>query len=244
MTWETFLWNTLSVILTLAIFSFLYKDNPFYKFAEQLFVGVATGYFTIILIYTSLIPTLINPLFYEGKWWYAIPGILGILMWFRFSKKLSWISRYPIAFYIGIATGVAIPLEMQNRVNRQLADTLMSPDFAAGTMTGISDIIIIIGVLTGLFYFFFSVAHRGAFGFVAKMGIYILMIGFGASFGYTVMGRISLIIQRVQFIRDWMDMGKSGGGGMVTVMWVLILIVLLLIIMEIIRHMRKTVEAA
>ena len=100
MTWETFLWNTLAVLLTLAIFSFLYKDNPFYRFAEQLFVGVAAGYFTMILIYTGLIPTLINPLFYEGKWWYAIPGILGIMMWFRFSKKLSWISRIPgIAYH-------------------------------------------------------------------------------------------------------------------------------------------------
>ena len=38
----------MSVFLTLCIFSFLYKDNPFYKAAEHIFVGVSAGYiFTI-----------------------------------------------------------------------------------------------------------------------------------------------------------------------------------------------------
>ena len=32
-----------SALLTLMIFSFLYKDNPFYKFAEPLFVGVSAA---------------------------------------------------------------------------------------------------------------------------------------------------------------------------------------------------------
>ena len=34
----------IAVFLTLAIFSFLYKDNAFYKIAEHLFVGVSAGY--------------------------------------------------------------------------------------------------------------------------------------------------------------------------------------------------------
>jgi len=173
-----------------------------------------------------------------GKFWYFIPFALGLMMWFRFSKKKSWISRYPIAFYLGIATGAAIPLEMQNRVNRQLCDTLKAPDFSAGFFSGISDIVIIVGVICGLFYFFFSVAHKGTFGGVAKIGIYTLMIGFGASFGYTVMGRISLFIERVQTIRDWVGRGSENGGFM-AVIWIFWLIVLLLIILEIMRHLRK-----
>ena len=36
------------VLLTLSIFSYLYGDNPFYKAAEHIFVGVSAGYiFTI-----------------------------------------------------------------------------------------------------------------------------------------------------------------------------------------------------
>jgi len=247
MSWETFLWTTLSVALTLCTFSFLYRDNPFYKFSESLFVGVGAGYFTIILIYNGLVPTLIDRLWvgqpwwqiWGGRWWYIIPALLGVLMWFRFSKKKSWISRYPIAFYIGIATGVAIPLEMQNRVNRQLADTLLAPNFSAGFTAGISDIIIIIGVICSLFYFFFSVAHKGTFGGIAKIGIFILMVGFGASFGYTVMGRISLFIDRVQSIRDWVKMGSDGTGGMMAIVTIVSLAVVLLIILEIMRHLRN-----
>ncbi len=163
MSWEVFLWTTLSIALTLCTFSFLYRDNPFYKFSESLFVGVSAGYFTIILIYNGLIPTLFDRIwigqpwwqFWGGKYWYFVPFILGLMMWFRFSKKKSWISRYPIAFYLGIATGAAIPLEMQNRVNRQLADTLFAPDFSMGFISGISDIVVIVGVICGLFYFFF-----------------------------------------------------------------------------------------
>jgi hypothetical protein len=247
MSWEVFLWTTLSIVLTLCTFSFLYRDNPFYKFSESLFVGVSAGYFTIILIYNGLIPTLFDRIWigqpwwqlWGGKYWYFIPFALGLLMWFRFSKKKSWISRYPIALYLGIGTGAAIPLEMQNRVSRQLADTLVAPDFSAGFITGMSDILVYVGVICGLFYFFFSLAHKGTFGGVAKLGIYILMIGFGASFGYTVMGRISLFIERVQSIRDWVDMGVTGGGGFAAMIWIVGLIIVLLIILEIMKHLKN-----
>lgn len=242
MDWGTFLWTTIGALLTLATLSFLYRDNPFYKIIEHVFVGISVGYLTIILWYNGLVPTLFDRLA-DGKWWYMLPALLGVMMWFRFSKKLSWVSRYPIAVYLGIGTGVAIPLEMQNRVSRQLVDTMMAPDFGAGFWTGFSDVVIIVGVLSGLFYFFFSKAHTGVFGGVAKLGIYILMIGFGASFGYTVMGRISLFIQRVQSLRDWKDMGIEAGGGITIFFWVIIMIIVLLILLELIKYLRNRTTA-
>src|SRR6185436_18657895 len=48
--------------LTLFIFSFLYKDNPFYKFAEHLFVGVSAGYTIILNYWTVIDANLIRPL--------------------------------------------------------------------------------------------------------------------------------------------------------------------------------------
>ena len=30
---------------TLALFSFLYKDNPFYRIAEHIFAGLSAGYY-------------------------------------------------------------------------------------------------------------------------------------------------------------------------------------------------------
>ena len=117
------IWNGVAAFLTLCIFSFLYKDNPFYKFAEHLVVGVSAGYFTMILVVTSLWPKLVDEL-RGGNWIYVIPGILGAAMFFRFSQKRSWISRYPIAIYIVIGAGLEMILQLQARVIEQLNATI------------------------------------------------------------------------------------------------------------------------
>ena len=64
-----------------------------------------------------------------------------------------------------------------------------------------SSVLLLIALLTGLLYFYFSIAHKGAIGRVSRVGVWILMIGFGASFGYTVQGRIALAIARAQDVR-------------------------------------------
>ena len=198
-----FLWTTFGALLTLFTFSFLYKDNPLYKFAEHLVVGVSAGYFVVLLYFTSLKVKLIDTVFgnFSNEWFYIIPGIFGVLMWFRFSKKLSWISRYPIALYIGVGSGLAIPLNMQNFVNRQLSATMIPVGF--DNWTNFWNIMIVIGVLCGVIYFFFSKEHKGLFGGLAQAGIWVLMIGFGASFGFTVMARISLFVNRVADLEKW-----------------------------------------
>lgn len=210
-------WFTLGALLTVFTFSFLYKDNVLYKIAEHLVVGISAGYFVVLLIKTNLWPIMSQRLFVhtpgEGwaleQWWYFIPLILGMLMWTRFSRKWSWVSRYPLAFYIGIASGLTIPLELKNRVVEQISASILKFKFdfsATGFLyvpQGLWDSFVIIGVICCLIYFFFSKEHKGWFGASAKVGIYTLMIAFGASFGYTVMARISLFIQRIQYLRDW-----------------------------------------
>lgn len=63
--------------------------------------------------------------------------------------------------------------------------------------TIINKIIILVGTIAGLMYFFFSKEHKGVVGKISRIGIYFLMISFGAHFGFTVMGRISLLIGRI-----------------------------------------------
>ncbi|MFH1740897.1 MAG: hypothetical protein ABIH23_17975, partial [bacterium] len=58
-------------------------------------------------------------------------------------------------------------------------------------------------IICSLIYFFFSKPHTGLFGVLSKTGIYTLMVGFGAGFGLTVMGRVALLVQRVIFLRDY-----------------------------------------
>lgn len=192
--------NGIAAFLTLCIFSFLYKDNPFYKFAERLVAGVATGFWTMLLYYKNFIPKIYNPLSH-GEILYIIPTILGIMMWSRFSRNWSWISRYSIAFYIGISSGVAVPVMLYTYLFKQLEATIAFPitlDWA-----GFNTLLIVVAVLSALVYFFFSMAHKGIIGSVSKVGIYVIMVGFGAGFGMTVMGRIALLVQRVIFLRDY-----------------------------------------
>jgi|WetSurMetagenome_2_1015567.scaffolds.fasta_scaffold122428_2 hypothetical protein len=219
MSMETFLWTTLGAFLTLSIFSFLYKDNPFYKFAEHLVAGVSAGYFTIILFHNGLKPNLFDYLSDGSPYFlwlnsanpeYLIPALLGVLMWTRFSRKWSWVSRWPMAIYIGIGVGVSIPLAMRNSVNMQLLSTMRPINWGnflgngyLDATAGISQIIIFLGMLAALFYFFFSKEHVGVFNGIAKFGIGILMVGFGTTFGFTVMARISLFAQRIQSMGDW-----------------------------------------
>lgn len=202
---ELTIWQTIAAFFTIAIFSFLYKDNPLYKTAESIVVGVAAGYFTILLFWTSLKPKFWDQITVHHKWWYVIPGILGLMMYFRFSKKYAWISRYPLCLYIGIGSGIAIPLSLQTFVLRQLEATMLPVKF--NTAAGINNFLIVVMVVSGLIYFFFSMEHKGVVGKTATLGIWIIMVGFGASFGYTVMARVSLLIGRIQYLLgDWLHL--------------------------------------
>ena len=197
----------IAAILTLCVFSFLYKENPFYRFAEHLFVGAAAGYLLAVQWQNVLIPNVFSPLTQKGDLIVLIPLLLGLMMLARVWEKGAGIARWSIAFYVGIYSGVAIPGYFQAQIMAQLADAAKPwpPGWAA-----INAALVFIGLLTCLAYFFFSIPHRGVQGVGARVGVYFLMVAFGASFGYTVMARVSLLISRVQFLlRDWLHILPS-----------------------------------
>jgi len=194
-----------AALLTLCIFSFLYKDNPFYKFAENLFVGVSAGYWMVRMVRNVIIPNMWDPVS-QGHYIYIVGGVLGVMMLIRLIPKIGWISRWPIAFTVGTYSGIYFLTYLQSNALDQVRGTLQAPiSFTPFTFASLSSIIMVIGVFTALIYFFFSKEHKGAFGGAAKVGIWFLMVAFGASFGYTVMARISLLIGRMDFLlRDWL----------------------------------------
>ena len=83
-------------------------------------------------------------------------------------------------------------------------------------------VFLVVGVLSCLVYFFFSVEHKGIVGKTAKLGIWFMMITFGAAFGYTVMGRIALLAIRLEFLfDDWLWLIDPTGKRLVAVISVL-----------------------
>ena len=206
----------IAAFLTLCIYSFLYRDNPFYRFAEHLFVGISVGYGIVLSIHQGLIPFAWAPFWQAITQWppgwgltKLIPIAIGLLFFARLIPSYAWLIRYPIAILIGIGSGLAIPNVMQADIFRQIHGTLTPfSQIHAGTLSGpeiFGAILMLIGVISTLTYFFFSVEHRGVVGGVSKVGILFLMVGFGSAFGNTVMGRVSLLIQRVEFLlQDWL----------------------------------------
>jgi len=206
-------WIWVGALLSLAVFSFLYKDNPFYKFAEHLFVGVANGYAVTFYWHNILVPALFNPLFREGKLLFIIPFIVGMLYLTRFIPRVSWLVRIPIGITIGYYTGASIPAGIQANILKQVQGTiLIQENFAswhAGNMGIVWSVLLFFGVLCTLSYFYFSKEHKGVLGVTSRIGIVFIMIGFGAAFGYTVMARVSLLIGRLQFLMgEWLGIIK------------------------------------
>ena len=253
----------LAAFFTLAVLSFLYKDNPFYKIAEHAFVGISAAYWMVVAFWTTIVQNLFGKLFpYWTKFsfmpglnldevtevlatkswllwlipydkaagdgltastlqlmnvWYWIPMILGVMLLWRLAPKGGWIARWPLAFTIGTTAGLRLVAYLEADFIKQIEATLLplyQPvyDPATGALDtyhtfvqSMNNTLIVLGVMCGLLYFFFSLEHRGLVGKASRVGIWVLMITFGAGFGYTVMGRIALLVGRFQFlVEDWL----------------------------------------
>jgi hypothetical protein len=186
-------------LLTLAILSFLYRDNPVYKFAEFLLVGVSVGYALVIAWKSAMMDLLLTPLLGGGDWTLLLPLLLGLMMFGRFHSKTSFVSRIPLAVLIGSGAGAAIPAMLGPRILTQVSGSVV-PLMGESGLPNWSGLIVLIGVLTTLAYFFFSREHRGPLGVASRAGTWFLMIFFGTTFGYTVMSRMSTFIGRAEFL--------------------------------------------
>lgn len=225
---------TFAAFLTLAILSFLYKDNPYYKFAEHLFVGVSAAYWMCVGFWSTIVGNLFPNISqglsekfhvpYKGfNIFYFIPMILGIMLLMRLFKKVGWISRWPLAWIVGTTSGLYLIRYLRTDFISQVSNTFVpllvnwkgvGPFFSEFSLSASGQVamtltnwVIFIGVFCGLIYFFFSKEHVGFFGGASKVGIWVLMVTFGASFGYTVMGRVSLLVGRLTYLfRDWLGL--------------------------------------
>ena len=205
----------LAAFFTLGIISFLYKDNPWYKLSEAVFVGVSAGYWFIVSYWDNLYGKLYVGISVNHDYMLLVGAVLGVMMLMRLIPNIGWIARWPLAFIVGAIAGLYLMNYFSSNVMAQVQSSIMpffsnkygESIFSASFGTIVANIVVVVGTFTGLIYFYFSKEHKGAFGGAAKVGIWVIMITFGASFGYTVMSRMSLLIGRMDFIfGDWLKM--------------------------------------
>jgi len=232
-----------AAILTLGIFSFLYRDNPLYKVCESIFIGVSAAYWMVNGFWTTLVPQLfakLSPTLVKSYampsmvdsgtptldfWLAVVPLLLGVMLLWRLAPKGQWISVWPIAMVIGVTAGLKLTSSIESDFLAQIVATMQplvvfhagapASGAAAGASAGSFDFwgtvaawVGVVGVLSVLSYFFFSFEHKGFVGKSARLGVWFLMITFGGACGLTVMGRITLLAQRFEFLfRDWLGIG-------------------------------------
>ncbi len=160
-----------------------------------------------------------------GYWMYALLLPIGLMGYLVFSRKYNWISRIPIGIIIGLYSGQQFQAWL-NRYGPQIDNTVRplwpttwqffrpSPAtvpvdqmkaVAANVYVSdaISNVIFVLTVICVLTYFLFSFEVKSkVVARTSLMGRWLLMIGFGAIFGSTVMMRFALLIDRMSFVFD------------------------------------------
>jgi hypothetical protein len=201
-------WTTVAALLTLCVFSFLYKDNPLYKFVEHLFVGVAAGYVIAVQFHSVFVPNVWRPVTAGQDLWPVIPLLLGLLLFTRFLPAGGWMSLIPLSLIVGTYAGLAVIGFASGDLVIHIHSTLIPIiDVAAwkgftnqpGLFTfleAVANPLIVLGLVCTLSYFFFSNKYRRITRVTSPIGMAFLMVGFGAGYGYTVMTRIALLIDR------------------------------------------------
>ncbi len=191
----------ISAGLTLMAFSILYRENRAFRIAEYMYVGAGTGYGAVLsakYVYDNVwIPVT------KGETVWLLPFLFSLPLYFYFSKRYSWIYRIPMAAIIGVGTGVIVAADFKSRFTEQIRMTIL-PLFTAKDLYGsFNNIIIVFGVLGALMFFYFSREPKGPIRVLTTYGKYILMASFGAAFGQSFMGRLSLVIGRFQTLFEW-----------------------------------------
>lgn len=203
----------ISIFLTICIFSYLYGDNPVYKLAEHLFVGISIGVAVTEQWFSVLKPNLVDPLMRIpedptslANWSYLIPLGLLILLFMKLTRRFDYLARIPVAFLVSAFAALKVTGEIEGNLTQQLGASMPNLtqvyaehglwDWAANGQGVFSSLLLVIGLASCLFYFYFSAPQTGVLRYISRFAIGVLMVAFGASFGMTVMGRITLAFGR------------------------------------------------
>ncbi len=223
-------WTLASVLIggvaTLAIFSFLVKENAFYRFFEHLFIGVAAGLGPMLVIRDFLWPEILVPMLglsiqvypdgtlsqpYQPLYLlYLLPMAFGLLYYALYSARYAWLAKIVIGFSLGVSGALAIKgffAESIPQVAGSFKPLVVMSNGGVSLLESFNNCLFVVILLLVLNYFFFTFGKSESLhGRIAPLGRPLLMVCFGAFFGSTVMARLALLVERVQFLlRDWVS---------------------------------------
>lgn len=204
--------------LTLMILSYLLGDNPLFRIAMYLFVGVAAGYAVVVAVQSVLIPQLVAPVLALGSQ-IVDPGqitLLGFswLLFLLFLLKLNpanQVGRFPLALLAGVGAAVAVGGAVTGTLLPQAVATAFPIQFSdmGALLTGL---IIAAGVAATLLTFHYGVrfdaqgAGRGPIAQaietgIAPIGRILIGLTFGVMYAGLIAGAAAALAERFGAIR-------------------------------------------
>jgi hypothetical protein len=211
----------LGFLLTILIFSYLMGDNPFFRLAIHIFIGVSAAYVAIITINNVLIPRLIMPLINGSSGERILSIVLLIPSLFLFFKitRLRRAGNWAVAILVGIGAAAAVGGAITGTLFPQILGTINSVDPSAYTVTtsrwdqAINGLIIVIGTISTLLYFHFGTQdipgqsdERLPFiESISKVGKVFLAITFGALYAGVYLSALAALVERLSFIWDFLN---------------------------------------
>jgi hypothetical protein len=182
-----------AAILTVTVWSYLYKQNIVFQVVEHLFIGISAAH-AMTVAYLSIVSTGVTPLVRKGDLSLAVPLLAGTLLYSRFWPKASTLSRIPLAFTMGTAAAVVLRGSIDASFVQQVKATMLPLD-------SVNNVLLVIGTISVAVYFLFHEKSRtGLLAPISVAGRCVMMLAFGAAYGNTVMMRMSLLIPRIRLV--------------------------------------------
>lgn len=218
----------LGFLLTLMVLSYLVGDNPLYRLAVHIFIGVTAGFATLMAINSVILPRLVAPIISgtrEERALATIPLLLGWLLLTKLSPRLSNLGNLPVVFLVGAGAAAAIGGAVTGTIFPQVAGSVnlfaisspQNPDTPWGLRL-INGLIILTGTLTTLAYFQFGMwgalasrqSDSGWFVSLKKVAQVFIAIAFGFIFTGVYSSALTALIERLAFLIEFVK-NLSGG---------------------------------
>ena len=208
---------SLGFILTLLVFSYLIDDNPLFRLAIHVFIGVSAGFAAIIAVYNILLPRLVAPFFSTNRTEQIlalVPIILGVLLLTKISPRFAFIGTLPMSYLVGVSAAAAIggavmgTLIPQVNASINLFDASSAQVFDASIgLRLVNGVIILIGTIATLAYFQFGKTKSGIqktqfqswLEGIGQVGQIFIAITFGFLFAGIFNAALTVLIGRVTF---------------------------------------------
>ena len=212
----------LSTVTTFGLYMILSGvDSPWFAFAEHAFVGTAIGLSVVVAtdyIFRTIIPRILSDP--AANWPTIVSVILGLMMILRVHRDTVYLARIPITIATAAGIAVSVRATVFSGIINQIKATILPLMGLATWWDFVVNLTVVLSVLFVFTYYFYTAEIKGPLLQANKVGRYVLYLAFGVLFAQTYMGRLGLLLGRMQlFIQPYYP------NGALTVVVVVVMIV-------------------